>query len=235
MRDGGSSANTPWRRLASEKLLRATRAMVSPAATWLKVTMMSSTSSSSVSSSSSLMARERAIGLARRLSGWRPSPVPPTTTSVPPPSNISRISPRSRNTECFAPLCAASGSLPRAARSMRATSASSRRCSADSGPSEAMLDSCSAVARSDTGRAWRLTASELENLAVLQHAGPVAARAFLDLLHRQLDLAGLEVRDPDLRVEVELGKLLGEHRRAEVLGDLGELALLVGERGLDDQ
>jgi len=61
-----------------------------------------------------VIARERETGVGRRLSGRRPSPVPPTTTSVPPPSNISSTSPRSRKTECFAPLCAASGSLPRA-------------------------------------------------------------------------------------------------------------------------
>src|SRR5258706_2804127 len=235
MRAGGSRANTPWRRLAREKMLRATRTAVSPAATWSKVTRISSTSSSSVSSSTSLIARERAIGAARRLSGRRPSPLPPTTTSVPPPSNISRISPRSRNTDCAAPLWAASGSLARAACSSVATSASSLRRSAESAPSGASTASCSGVGRCAGARAWMVTASELEYLTVLQHARPMASRAFLDLLHRQFDLAGLQVRNPYLGVEVELGEFLGKHGRAQVLRNLGQLAFLVRERGFDDQ
>src|SRR6185369_14910584 len=232
MRAGGSLANTPCCRLASEKMLRATRTAVSPAATWSKVTRMSSTSSSRAISSASLIARARATGVGRRLSGRRPSPVPPTTTSVPPPSNISRTSPRSRNTERAAPLCAASGSLPRAACSSAATSDNSRRRSAESAPNGASTASCSGVARK---AGVLVTASELEYLPVLQHARPVAARAFLDLLHRQFDFPGLQVRDPDLRIEVELGQFFSEHRRAQVLRDLGQLALLVRKRSLHDQ
>ena len=46
---------------------------------------------------------------------------------------------------------------------------------------------------------------------------------------------GFEVGDVDLGAALELGQLLGERRRAQVARDLGELALLVRERGLDDQ
>src|SRR6266513_2343316 len=76
---------------------------------------------------------------------------------------------------------------------------------------------------------------ELQHQIVLQHARPEGAGALLDLLHGRLDLARLHVRDEDLGIALELGELLGQRLRAKVARDLGEMALLVGERGLDDQ
>src|SRR5690349_7408982 len=76
---------------------------------------------------------------------------------------------------------------------------------------------------------------ELQDKIVLQHLRPELARAFLDLEHGRLDLAGLQVRDVDLGLELELLELGGKRRWAQMTRYLGELALLVRERGLDDQ
>src|SRR6185436_7098064 len=77
--------------------------------------------------------------------------------------------------------------------------------------------------------------SEFENVVVLQQARRRSRGKLLDLLHGQLDLRGLQVRDVDLRGALELGELLAQHGRAQVLGQLGEPAVLVRERRLDDQ
>src|SRR5262245_40923175 len=129
--------------------------------------------------------------------------MPPTTTSVPPPRNMSSSSPCSRNSALADASRPANGSLPRAKRSTTEASASSRRRAGPRLPSGARADSCSGVARCVSGRPGVSTRSELEYLPVLQHARPVGAGAFLDLLHGELDLAGLQVRDPDLGIAVE--------------------------------
>src|SRR5262245_45791669 len=77
--------------------------------------------------------------------------------------------------------------------------------------------------------------SELEDMVVLQRARPQVAGQLVYFLHRELDLAGLEMRDIDLRRALELRQLLGEHGRAQVQRELGEPAVLVGKRGLDDE
>ena len=71
-------------------------------------------------------------------------------------------------------------------------------------------------------------ALELEHQVVLQHARPMGPGGLLDLEHRRLDLARLEVRDVDLGVALELLQLLREHHRAEVARDLGEVAFALG-------
>src|SRR6185295_16842417 len=95
-----------------------------------------------------------------------------------------------------------------------ATAASSFRRAADSDPSGTSSESCSGVARREpgcnSGRAALVIGSELEQLAVLQHPRPDAAGDRLDFLHRELDLARLEVRDPDLGPALELRELVGE-------------------------
>src|SRR4029078_10111322 len=78
-------------------------------------------------------------------------------------------------------------------------------------------------------------ALELQHQVVLQHLRPELAGALLDLQHGRLDLAGLEVRDVDLRGPLELLELVGQRRGATVAGGFGQLAFLVRERGLDDQ
>src|SRR3970282_1973078 len=80
----------------------------------------------------------------------------------------------------------------------------------------------------------RLPRLELEHLVVLQHARLQPSRGFLDLLHRELGLARLEVGDVHLGVALELGELFGQHRRAKVLGEFGQGSLLVGEGRLAD-
>src|SRR5262245_59297608 len=139
--------------------------------------------------------------------------------------------------DCAASWRPFSGSLPRVARSTTATCASSARRSFDMPASGVSVASCSGVARGSGGALVLAStgASELEHQVVLQHARAEAAGAFLDLQHGRLDLARLEVRDVDLRAALELGELLGEGLRAEVARDLGQLLLLVGEGGLDDQ
>src|SRR5262245_31655311 len=84
-------------------------------------------------------------------------------------------------------------------------------------------------------RVAHIVASELEHLVVLQHARAVLSRVFLDFLHRELDLAGLQMRDIDLGAALELGELLRQHARAKVLRDDRELLLPVAERRLYDQ
>src|SRR6185503_15077080 len=165
-----------------------------------------------------------------RLSACRPSPLPPTTTSEPPPWKASSNSPPSRNTDWPAARLA-SGSEPRGARSMNARSASSASRSGERPASGARRASWALLARAS----WAGRMLELEHQVVLQHLRPVLARALLDLEHGRLDLARLEVRDVDLGVDLQLGEFLGERRRAQVARHLGELALLVRERGLDDQ
>jgi len=63
----------------------------------------------------------------------------------------------------------------------------------------------------------------------------VNAGGLLDLEHGGLDLPGLEVRDVDLGAALELLQLLRERLRTEMARDLGEVALLVRERSLDDE
>src|SRR5262245_20025941 len=77
--------------------------------------------------------------------------------------------------------------------------------------------------------------SELEYLVVLQHPRAVLPGIFFDFLHRELDFSRFQVSDVDLRAALELGKLLGEHARAQVFRDDREFLLLVAEGGLDDQ
>src|SRR5512134_3375591 len=229
---GGSCANTPARREESENAPLATASGARAAATWSQVARTSSNSSSTTSRSTSVMARARATRSLRRLSAWRVSSLPPTTTSVPPASKPSSTSPASRKSDGPGRARPARRSAPRAARSISVASASSARRSRDSPASGTSMASCSRVGRSE---ALIVRGLELQHQVVLQHARPEVARALLDLEHRGLDLAGLEMRDVDLGIALELGELLGERRRTKVARDLGELALLVGERGLDDQ
>src|SRR5262245_52494464 len=79
------------------------------------------------------------------------------------------------------------------------------------------------------------TVSELEYLVVLQQTRLWISRELLDLLHCQLDLARLEVRYIYLSIALELRELLSQQRRTQVPGELGEAAILVGERRFDDQ
>src|SRR5262249_19642753 len=58
---------------------------------------------------------------------------------------------------------------------------------------------------------------------------------FLDFLHRELDLAGLQMRDIDFRAPLQLGELLRQHARTQVLRDDRELPFPVAERRLYDQ
>src|SRR6185503_12901930 len=128
-----------------------------------------------------------------RLSACTPSPLPPTTTSEPPPWKASSSSPPSRNTD-WPGARLASGSEPRGARSMNARSASSARRVFDRPASGASAASWAVLARAS----WAGRTLELEHQVVLQHLRPVLARALLDLEHRGLDLARLQVRDVDL-------------------------------------
>src|SRR5258708_707156 len=223
--------NAPVMRRASLRTARPiTEPSPEPPATWSQVARISSTSSSTESRSTSVIALLRPMRGFWRLSAWRVSSLPPTTTRVPPPSYASSSSPWIRKTDCAPFIRSFSGSLPRAPRSTTATWASSARRSGDRLASGVSVASCSGVARA----VWAFML-ELEDQIVLQHARLERARALLDLEHGRLDLAGLHVRDVDLGVALELRQLLGEHRRAQVARNLGELAFLVGERGLDDE
>src|SRR5690348_11202423 len=126
-------------------------------------------------------------------------------------------SPFTRKIDWPAPVRPASGSLPRSARSTRARSASSFRRPGESVASGSSVASCSAVARPASFRDGAPAIGlELEHLVVLEHARPERSGARLDLFHDQLDLAGLEMRDPDVGAALELGELVGEHGRAKV-------------------
>src|SRR6185436_7906033 len=159
----------------------------------------------------------------------------PTTTRVPPPSYIRRSSPRRRKIEWPLPLSAASGSLPRAARSTSARFASSCSRPGDRAQSGSRTESCSGLARRAPASAVAVIGSELEYLVVLQHSWPQAADACLDLFHDQFDLAGLQVGNPDIGAPLELGQFLGKHRRTQVPGDFGKVLFLVRKGGFDDQ
>src|SRR5581483_6180873 len=72
-------------------------------------------------------------------------------------------------------------------------------------------------------------------LVQLKHARPPLGYARRDLLHDELGLTRLEVRDVDLGRKLELRKLLREEARAEVLRSDGEVALAIRKRRLHDQ
>src|SRR5438552_2417739 len=77
--------------------------------------------------------------------------------------------------------------------------------------------------------------SKFENLIVLQHARPVLTGVLLDFLHSELDFAGLQMRDIDLRATFEFCELLGEHARTKVLRNDRHLPSPVAKSGLDNQ
>src|SRR3990172_11917078 len=58
-------------------------------------------------------------------------------------------------------------------------------------------------------RSGARSSSELEYLVVLEHARSVLPGAVLNLLHRQLNLPRLQVRDIDLCRALQLGQFLG--------------------------
>src|SRR5438477_585345 len=93
----GSCASAPLFRLERAKARVMKRE--SPRTAWSQVASVSSISSSSASTSTSVMALLRRIGWRRRLSAWQPSPLPPTSTRVPPPWKASSSSPCRRNSE----------------------------------------------------------------------------------------------------------------------------------------
>src|SRR5262245_5808517 len=189
--------------------------------------MMSRRSSSVRMSSMSVIALAEANGILRPI-GYRASEVAPTTTSELPLPRISASSPFRRNTSWPPTPLTRNGSRVLLTRSTTHSSASSvRRCvdSAERGSSPLST--------------WRLTFGvdmlELDHLDVLQHPRPILPGVFLDFLHRELDLPRLEVGDEDLAAPLELGELLGEHARAEVLRHDREALLAVAECALDDQ
>src|SRR5262249_37668559 len=63
-----------------------------------------------------------------------------------------------------------------------------------------------------------LYTSKFESLIPLQHLRPPLLHPDRDLLHDQLRLARLEMRDEDLRRRFQLRELRGEHAGAQVLG-----------------
>src|SRR5436853_465515 len=77
--------------------------------------------------------------------------------------------------------------------------------------------------------------SQLEYLVALQHLRPPFGHARRDLLHDEIGFARLQMRDVDVGRLRELGQLLGEETRAQMLGGHRELALPVRERRFDDQ
>src|SRR5882762_10997329 len=76
---------------------------------------------------------------------------------------------------------------------------------------------------------------KLENLIVLQHARPKLTGVLLDFLHRELDFAGLQMRDIDLRTTFEFCEFLGEHARTKVLRNDRQLPFPVAKSSLDNQ
>src|SRR5215470_1934832 len=189
--------------------------------------MMSSRSSSMRMSSMSVIALAEANGVLRPI-GCRASEVAPTTTSELPLPRMRASSPFSRNTSWPPTPLTRNGSRVLLTRSTTHSSASSvRRCvdSAERGSSR--LSTCRLT--------FAVDMLELDHLVVLQHPRPVLPGVLLDFLHRELDLPRLEVGDEDLAAPLQLGELLGEHARAEVLRHDCEALLAVAERALDDQ
>src|SRR5471030_2699987 len=83
--------------------------------------------------------------------------------------------------------------------------------------------------------ALMVPSSQREFLVVLEHARAPAPGRLAHFLHGERALARLQVRDEHLGLRTHLLELLGEHLRAEVLRGDRDVALLVGERGLDDE
>src|SRR5450631_794554 len=83
--------------------------------------------------------------------------------------------------------------------------------------------------------ALMVLSSQREFLVVLEHPRAPPPRRFAHFLHGERALARLQVRDEHLGLDAHLLELLREQLRAEVLRRDRDVALLVGERGLDDQ
>jgi hypothetical protein len=64
---------------------------------------------------------------------------------------------------------------------------------------------------------------------------PEITGAGLDFGHCQLDLAGLQMTDVDLGIDLQLLQLFRQQARAQVLRDLGKPPLRVRESGFDQQ
>src|SRR5258705_9324089 len=77
--------------------------------------------------------------------------------------------------------------------------------------------------------------SQRKFLVVLEHARAPASRRLAHFLHGEGPFPGLQVRDEHFRLHAHLLQLLGEDHRAQVLRGGRDVALLVGERGLDDE
>src|SRR6185312_6198176 len=74
--------------------------------------------------------------------------------------------------------------------------------------------------------ASRVSRLENEFLVVLEHPRPPAPGRLAHLLHGERALAGLQMRDENLRPRPHLLQLLGKHPRAQVLGGHRDRALL---------
>ena len=72
--------------------------------------------------------------------------------------------------------------------------------------------------------------SELEHLPLLQHPRPVLLRRHLDLAHRGLAVARLQVRDEDLGGPAQFGQFVRKEAGTQVPGDGGYRAAPLSSR-----
>ena len=77
--------------------------------------------------------------------------------------------------------------------------------------------------------------SDVENLAALKQTRTEAPRPGLDFATDECRIGRLQMRDQHLGFAAQGAKLLAEFNRMQVFGGDRQIALLVGEGGLDDQ